>query len=492
MDDNPMIEKLTEPREEDVTSKTEGFSEASDEDISKLECQDTLEEHGHRIHEGLLVQPTFSREIYVVQTEVLPARPPRMINYAINDISFSTTADDSAYVQSSPAETSEVKEQDDIFDSPSSEEVAVPHYSTPTPTKGTPTKRTYRFSPTLPNRQKPRYGMTHTGGDKRSIPQMYSIIRCGEGIATPKWLHSRTYKQLQRILCKPYIDHFEPVITLFESVVTQSTSPAMAIGKARAVQTNTLEETFMINVIEQFVFRADAATPMICTQETTYAYQAIWPVIKLAMQGLQASNLGTVEFVSGEKILNAIVSLSLKYHGTDDWHKADGVVFTSVKKIEILVLEMTGPHSLHDVPRMAWDHVKGYIAGTAMISYIAKTYPYAPRHLLERIKIIFLHTHESVISVYSIYTPSEQTFIIQRLAKVAVPSNFAERFELYEFLNTMWMVRRESMCTVSALNEMARGYIRNNSPLTSTLPPHQPKPPKSLKGVRSMGFSSPL
>lgn len=114
--------------------------------------------------------------------------------------------------------------------------------------------------------------------------------------------------------------------------------------------------------------------------ETAYNYRIIWPCIDDAFDAF--SNDSRFTFLPGELNLKAFQDLEAGY-------KADGVGFYGGQ--EILLLETSGPYGNDDLPRHAYDHVKGAFGLMAMFRAIVNKYYHADIDMMNKLRLWFVH-----------------------------------------------------------------------------------------------------
>ncbi|RUS20437.1 hypothetical protein BC937DRAFT_95208 [Endogone sp. FLAS-F59071] len=121
--------------------------------------------------------------------------------------------------------------------------------------------------------------------------------------------------------------------------------------------------------------------------------------------------------------------------------KADGVVQIDFAEIELLSMEVTGHHDLHDKNRAGWDHVKGMHAALAMLSRIAYIFMHGSLEVFQDIKVAFVHAHGTSLHLWLFNMPTPGIFVMQRVAKATVPAKFGEALLLCELINFLWTLR---------------------------------------------------
>jgi hypothetical protein len=193
--------------------------------------------------------------------------------------------------------------------------------------------------------------------------------------------------------------------------------------------------------------------------EIFYNYLALWPCMYAAISGL-TSNLGNLKFQPGEKNLDAIDEIRRFRHQEESHMKVDGVVYTEFDHIELLSMEVTGHHGLHDKSRAGWDHVKGLCALLAMLSRIAYIFPHGSSELFQEVKVAFVHAHEKALHLWLFGMPSPGIFLMQRISKAIVPSKFDEAWLLCDLINFLWTLRVEVLKATKILEKLKTSHAK--------------------------------
>ncbi|RUS31357.1 hypothetical protein BC938DRAFT_477991 [Jimgerdemannia flammicorona] len=220
-----------------------------------------------------------------------------------------------------------------------------------------------------------------------SSPENYCIIRCGAGIRLSNWMKKNNYQSLQTGLLKAdrtsFVDFKSYMLSIFEEKSLKSMQQAIRLRAPPIVEPLGSKHYIIDQVFTQFaqkVFMPDNGDSDIKLSEICYNYLALWPCM-------------------GEKNLDAIDEIRRFRHQEESHMKVDGVVYTEFDHIELLSMEVTGHHGLHDKSRAGWDHVKGLCALLNMLSRIAYIFPHGSSELFQEVKVAFVHAHEKAALV---------------------------------------------------------------------------------------------
>ncbi|RUP46779.1 hypothetical protein BC936DRAFT_146531 [Jimgerdemannia flammicorona] len=253
----------------------------------------------------------------------------------------------------------------------------------------------------------------------------YSIIRCGAGIIPSDWMEKKMYQSLQAGLLKvdrtQFVD-FKPYMSSILGEKSLKNMQQAICSRAPPIDEPRGSKHYVINrVFTQFaqeVFMPDNRDSDIKLSEICYNHLALWPCMYTAISGL-TSNLGNLKFLPyvyqipvkysisltltyyiiwsqsgrGERYLEAIDEIRKFRHQEESHMKVDGIVCTEFANIELLSMEVTGHHGLHDKSRAGWDHVKGSCALLAMLSRIAYIFPQGSIELFQEVRVAFVHAH---------------------------------------------------------------------------------------------------
>ncbi|RUP51524.1 hypothetical protein BC936DRAFT_147649 [Jimgerdemannia flammicorona] len=322
-----------------------------------------------------------------------------------------------------------------------------------------------------------------------SSPENYCIIRCGAGIRLSNWMKKNNYQSLQTGLLKAdrtsFVDFKSYMLSIFEEKSLKSMQQAIRLRAPPIVEPLGSKHYIIDQVFAQFaqkVFMPDNGDSDIKLSEICYNYLALWPCMYAAISGL-TSNLGNLKFqpyripnsfvkYSGEKNLDAIDEIRRFRHQEESHMKVDRVVYTEFDHIELLSMEVTGHHGLHDKSRAGWDHVKGLCALLNMLSRIAYIFPHGSSELFQEVKVAFVHAHALVLWLTSIRTcrealhlwlfgmPSPGIFFMQRISKAIVPSKFDETWLLCDLINFLWTLRVEVLKTTKILEKLKTSHAK--------------------------------
>ncbi|RUS28847.1 hypothetical protein BC938DRAFT_481376, partial [Jimgerdemannia flammicorona] len=197
----------------------------------------------------------------------------------------------------------------------------------------------------------------------KHCPENYGIIRCGSGIQCSKWMSKKLYQSLQsslqRIDRAPFADYGSSISDIMaqeclEGMLEALRLKAPPVNESRGSKYYILDRVF--NQFARDVFMSDDSPSDIGASEVCYNHLALWPCMYAAVSGL-TFGLGNAKFFPGEIYLKATDEIQKLRHEPDPSRmKVDGVVRIDFAQIELLSMEVTGHHGLHDNNRAGWDH----------------------------------------------------------------------------------------------------------------------------------------
>ncbi|RUP44702.1 hypothetical protein BC936DRAFT_149109 [Jimgerdemannia flammicorona] len=270
-------------------------------------------------------------------------------------------------------------------------------------------------------------------------------------------MSKKSYQSLQSSLPKavraPFSDYNSSISDILKQKSLVGMYAALHSKAPLANEPCGSKHYIMDRVFNQFardVFTPDNNPSDIGLSEACYNFLALWPCIRASVSGL-GSELGDAKFLPGEIYLRAIDEVRKLRHQQESHMKADGVVQIGFSEIELLSMEVAGHHGLHDKNRAGWDHIKGMHAALAMLSRIAYVFMHGSVELFQDVKVGFVHAHGKTLHLWLFNMPTPGIFVMQRVAKAAVPAKFGEALLLCELINFLWTLRVEISKTVKAM-----------------------------------------
>lgn len=111
------------------------------------------------------------------------------------------------------------------------------------------------------------------------------------------------------------------------------------------------------------------------------------------------------DFIPGEAYLSALKK-QLKDIGNykDDWfqYKADGIIkMISIRDLELLLVETSGPYANIDKTKSNFDHHKGTFGTLAMLKTIADEFNYAQIDIFVNVKVFFVHATDTDANIWN-------------------------------------------------------------------------------------------
>ncbi|CAJ0768895.1 20046_t:CDS:2, partial [Entrophospora sp. SA101] len=307
------------------------------------------------------------------------------------------------------------------------------------------------------------------------MPEKFNTIRCGGGIACPKWISEDDYKMIQSIWT-PFVSCLDEEAQEFltKIILNESGEQLMRIF-------------LLVHCSNELVFPPNSVMSGGDASEASYGGFIIHPTLMWLLEGLESH----VKYLPGEIALDCIDSCRLRYKQSDVSQLCDGVF--KVDNLELAHLEMSGGHGLIDKPRSTWDHVKGFVGCLYMLDELANKFTNGNPVLFCSIKVFFLHTLEDRMELWSMMMVSAEVFLFERIKKVTVPVLFDDRDKLCDYLDLLWTFKIKLEETTEIIKKLRSDHISNrfnpsSMDLTDLIPiqPHIPQKDKDKKDVEAI------
>ncbi|CAO3703874.1 unnamed protein product [Rhizopus stolonifer] len=132
--------------------------------------------------------------------------------------------------------------------------------------------------------------------------------------------------------------------------------------------------------------------------EISYNHRIIWPIIDCLSKMIE-----TTKFHPGEVRLQAICDeLKLLYKDDRSYYNADGIIINSKHKIEVAVVETTGPFHLSNTPKETHDYVKAGYGLVSMLHCIGQKFPYGNFDTFKKIGVFFIQVTRLYLNFFNL------------------------------------------------------------------------------------------
>ncbi|CAO3601294.1 unnamed protein product [Absidia cylindrospora] len=244
--------------------------------------------------------------------------------------------------------------------------------------------------------------------------------------------------------------------------------------------------------------------PKLSDSEASYCAFALWPLLNTACNSLPRDNVVVCDFRVGETLLDAMDTFSSLSVKTADHYLADGKIYLKNNGLELLLLEASGPFGKKNVPKHVSDHIKGAYGCYAMLMAILDKYKYADKHLMEDLRVLFVHAGSNGRSgTYLrlwVMKPcmGGNTLSFERLAKARLTTDAGDNNTVLELIHFFWKVKGmmercvQSIAILKESNDAnCRKFMTLNGPkppvLTALLKPKPVKPSRPpLKNIATL------
>ncbi|KAI7895373.1 uncharacterized protein EV154DRAFT_574233 [Mucor mucedo] len=200
--------------------------------------------------------------------------------------------------------------------------------------------------------------------DKYSLKHL-NIIQLGNKLGSkitqkyyPKNLIKKTGLTLEEIPCS-FVEDNEFYNNIFDTIALSDEFSSNEV----LVETASL----VFNVSGLFIDDSD-----VYNNEISYNHYIIWSILNSLSKSIQKT-----KFSLGEKRLEAVSQeLKLIHNDNQHFYNADGIVSNIESKIEIAILETTGPLLQQNAPKETQDYIKAGYGLVAMLHVIGRKFHY--------------------------------------------------------------------------------------------------------------------
>lgn len=169
--------------------------------------------------------------------------------------------------------------------------------------------------------------------------------------------------------------------------------------------------------------------------ESIYNFRLIWRLL----DGV-AKSLTEHRFVPGEVRLDAIKNeLARRGLSLSSYYDADGLITNDAYKVDLVLLETSGPFGASNDKKKTLDHIKAAYGLLAMLHTIAYKYNYADIKLFKKLKVAFVHGAGDKIRLWTLNLADFKLYILNRQRSCQVPTTHVNnRSKVVDVINMMW------------------------------------------------------
>jgi hypothetical protein len=219
-------------------------------------------------------------------------------------------------------------------------------------------------------------------------------------------------------------------------------------------------QVFMVTSVLEIFLKSIFAGVCITDQESNYSHYVIWPLLDTVI-----ATVDELKFHCGEYRLGSVdKELSRKNICNSQYYKSDGCISTLIDdvRIELVLLEVSGPFKLDDESRFIKDHVKAGYGLIAMLNEIADTYKFASFDVFSTVRIFFLHAKKNKLRFWSFEMPAPGLYVLNLLNSVVIPDNCAScELPVKSLCIELWNLRTMLQQTVTAIANLRKSHIVN-------------------------------
>lgn len=152
-------------------------------------------------------------------------------------------------------------------------------------------------------------------------------------------------------------------------------------------------------------------------------------------------------------------------------YKTDGLIKVfGFKKLELLVLETSGPYENTDRVKLKFDHHKGMFGMLAMLKTIADEYHFASVENFSKFKVFFLNGADKELHLWSISFKEEGIFDLWREATLEIKPEFEEVGEyMPQLVQFFWTMKRLMQLCIGGKSHPIEGRLYKYSASTLNL-----------------------
>lgn len=148
----------------------------------------------------------------------------------------------------------------------------------------------------------------------------------------------------------------------------------------------------------------------------------IWPLLDTI-----ATTVNNLNFHCGEYRLLSVDKELSRRRICSQHYKSDGCISTVIddSRIELVILEVSGPYKLDDQSRFIKDHIKVSYGLIAMINEIAYLYKSASFDIFTTARLFFIHAKKNKLRLWSFEMHAPGLYVLNLLNSIIIPDNCA-------------------------------------------------------------------
>lgn len=208
------------------------------------------------------------------------------------------------------------------------------------------------------------------------------------------------------------------------------------------------------------ILRSTFSNNCVCEHEGNYSHYVVWPLLDTIVNSVTRLN-----FHCGEYRLEAVdKEIARRRIGGNHYYKADGCISAVIDgvRIELVLLEVSGPFKLDDESRIIKDHVKAGYGLVAMLNGIARLYNFASFDIFSSLRIFFVHAKKNKLRFWSFEMPSPGLYVLNLVNSVVIPDNCAScELPVESICIELWNLRSMLQQTLVNIDALKNSHIAN-------------------------------
>ncbi|CEP18339.1 hypothetical protein [Parasitella parasitica] len=292
------------------------------------------------------------------------------------------------------------------------------------------------------------------------------IIQCGYQLQCrdhylPELYDLLVYDSTART--NPVSNHAEIFDPIFDQAANKSLMARLLDMISYDDKQNT--QVFMVATVINILLQSIFSNNCVCEHEGNYCHYVIWPLLDTIVKTVAHLN-----FHCGEYRLEAVEKeLARRRIGGNHHYKADGCISVAIDgiRVELALLEVSGPFKLDDESRIVKDHVKAGYGLVAMLNGIARLYNFASFDVFSSLRIFFVHAKKNKLRFWSFEMPSPGLYVLNLVNSVAIPEDCAScDLPVESICVELWNLRSMVQQTLTAIDALKSSHITNQRAYT--------------------------
>ncbi|KAG2228469.1 hypothetical protein BDF21DRAFT_376012 [Thamnidium elegans] len=286
------------------------------------------------------------------------------------------------------------------------------------------------------------------------------IIQIGNKLSCPEYYSIELYNLL---IYKPapLINPISNNSEIFDRIFDLSSNKELM---SRQLHQITYEEkqdpqVFMVAAVIEIFIKTIFADVCVTDQESNYSHYVIWPLLDAIV-----TTVNNLNFHCGEYRLKSVDKELSRRSICSQHYKSDGCISTVIDntRIELAILEVSGPYKLDEQSRFTKDHIKAGYGLIAMINEIAYLYKYASFDIFTKVRLFFIHAKKNKLRLWSFEMPAPGLYILNLLNSVIIPDNCAScELPMESLCVELWNLRAMLQQTLITIDNLRESHIVN-------------------------------